>query len=83
MAAAGLADLATYGGHFGEAVRLSEQGATADLQAKDPENAANKFATLAHTQLLRGQPQLAAAAADKASVHSTSVVRVAENPAME
>ena len=73
MAAAGLADLATYEGRFTGAVRLLEQAATADLGAKRPENAADKFAALAHTRLLQGQMGAAVAAADKALAHSQSV----------
>jgi tetratricopeptide (TPR) repeat protein/predicted Ser/Thr protein kinase len=73
MGATGLADLAAYGGRFGQAVRLLEQGATADLGAKRPENAADKFAALAHTQLFLGQRGAALAAADKALAHSQSV----------
>jgi len=73
MAATGLADLAVYEGRFTDAVRLLEQGAATDLQAKDPENAANKFASLANTQLLRGEKGAAIAAADKATAHSQSV----------
>jgi tetratricopeptide (TPR) repeat protein/predicted Ser/Thr protein kinase len=73
MAAAGLADLAAYGGRFADALRLLEQGATADLEAKRPENAAKKFAALAHTQLLRGQKGPAVAAADKALAYGQSI----------
>jgi tetratricopeptide (TPR) repeat protein len=73
MAAIGLADLAAYEGRFTEAVRLLERGATADLEAKRAEDAANKFAKLAHTQLLRGQKAAAIAAADKAAAHDQSV----------
>jgi tetratricopeptide (TPR) repeat protein len=73
LAAIGLADLAAYEGRFTEAVRLLERGATADLEAKRAEDAANKFAKLAHTQLLRGQKAAAIAAADKAAAHDQSV----------
>ena len=73
MAAAGLADLAVYEGRFADAVRILEQGAAADLEAKRPENAADKFAALAHTQLLQGQKRAAIAAAEKALAHSQSV----------
>jgi serine/threonine protein kinase/tetratricopeptide (TPR) repeat protein len=73
MSAAGLADLAVYEGRFTGAVRLLEQAASADLEAKRPENAADKFATLAHTQLLRDQRRAAVAAADKALAYSQSV----------
>ena len=55
LATAALADLAQYQGRFSEQVRLLEQGANADLQAKTPENATNKFAALAYAELLRGQ----------------------------
>jgi tetratricopeptide (TPR) repeat protein len=50
LAASGLADLASYKGAFAEAARILEQGAAADLAAKNPENAAEKFAALAHGQ---------------------------------
>lgn len=73
MAAAGLADLDAYEGHFAEAVRLLERGAAADLEAKSPDDAASKFAKLAFTQLLREQKGPAMAAADKASAKSQSV----------
>jgi tetratricopeptide (TPR) repeat protein len=61
-----LADLALYQGRLSEAVRLLEQGANADLQAKTPENATNKFAALAYAELLRGQNRAAVASAEKA-----------------
>jgi tetratricopeptide (TPR) repeat protein/predicted Ser/Thr protein kinase len=66
LAMSALADLALYQGRFSEQVRLLEQGANADLQAKTPENAANKFAALAYAQLLRGQSRAAVASAEKA-----------------
>jgi len=66
LATDALADLATYQGHFSQAARLLEQGAAADLQAKTPENATNKFAALAYTQLLQGQSRAAVASAEKA-----------------
>jgi len=66
MAASALADLALYQGHFSEAVRLLEQGANADLQAKTPESATNKFAALSYAELLRGQSRAAVASAEKA-----------------
>ncbi len=73
IAASGLADLASYEGRFEAAVRLLEQGAAADLAAKRPENAADKFAALAITQVWRGQKGAAVAAADKALANSQSV----------
>ena len=69
-AASGLADLAVYEGRFSDAVRILESGAAADLKAKRPENATNKYAALARVQLLRGQKQAALAAADKALANS-------------
>jgi tetratricopeptide (TPR) repeat protein len=66
MAGSALADLALYQGQLSEAVRLLEQGANADLQAKTLENASNKFAALAHAELLRGQNRAAVASAEKA-----------------
>jgi eukaryotic-like serine/threonine-protein kinase len=73
MAAAGLADLVVYEGRFTSAVRLLEQAATADLAAKSPGDAADKFAKMAHTQLLRDQKGAAVAAADKALANSQTV----------
>jgi tetratricopeptide (TPR) repeat protein len=69
-AASGLADLAVFEGRFSEAVRMLENGAAADLQAKRPESAANKYAALAHVQVLRGEKQAALAAAEKALANS-------------
>ena len=77
LAASGLADLAVYEGRFADAMRILEQGAAADLTAKNPDNAAEKFAALAHIQLLRRQKGLAVAAASKASAMSQVIpVRV-------
>jgi len=73
MAAAGLGDLAAYQGHFAEAVHLLEQGAAADVQAKDADDAADKFARLAHIQLARGEKAAAVAAGDKALAQSQTV----------
>ena len=69
----GLADLAMYEGHFADAVRLLEKGAAADLESKMPDAAADKFAKLAVTQLLREQKAAALAAANKALANSQSV----------
>jgi tetratricopeptide (TPR) repeat protein len=66
LATAALADSALYQGHFSEAMKLLEQGANADLQAKSPENATSKLAALAYAQLLRGDSKAAVASADKA-----------------
>jgi tetratricopeptide (TPR) repeat protein/tRNA A-37 threonylcarbamoyl transferase component Bud32 len=73
LAASGLADLAVYDGRFADAARILEQGAAADLAAKNPDNAADKFVALSQVQLLRGQREAAIAAADKALANSQSV----------
>jgi tetratricopeptide (TPR) repeat protein len=70
LAASGLADVASYEGRYADAVRILEQGAADDLAAKNPDNAAEKIAALAHIQLLRGQKGPAVAAATKASAMS-------------
>jgi eukaryotic-like serine/threonine-protein kinase len=75
LAASGLADAASFAGRYADAVRILEQGAAADLAAKNPDNAAEKFAALSHIQLLRGQKGPAVAAATKASAMS-QVIRV-------
>jgi eukaryotic-like serine/threonine-protein kinase len=72
-AASGLADLAAYEGRFGDAVRTLEEAATIELAAKRPESAANKFAALAHIQILRGQHPAALEAAEKALANSQAV----------
>jgi len=65
--------LALYQGRFSEQARLLEQGANADLQAKTPENATNKFAALAYAELLRGQSRAAVAAAERALANGQSL----------
>jgi len=66
FAAAGLADLAFYEGRLSESVKLFEQGAAADLSAKNPDGAAMKFTSLAYVQLATNHVREAAAAADRA-----------------
>src|SRR5437773_2836569 len=73
LAAAGLGDLALYEGRFGEAARLLDDAANADLALKFPDEAATKFAMLAYTRLLQGQKAAAAAAAEKALANSKIV----------
>ena len=72
-AATGLGDLAVYEGRFSDAVRILEQGAAADVAAKNPDRAAVKFAALAYAQISRGQKRLAVAAAEKALANSQTV----------
>jgi eukaryotic-like serine/threonine-protein kinase len=74
--ASGLGDLALYEGHFSEAVRMFEQGASADIAAKTTEKAARKLTSMGYAQLLRGQDGPAIAAAEKALVNGkTGAVR--------
>ena len=68
----GLGDLALYQGRLSDAAALFTKGAAADLASKDPDRAANKFAALAYTQLLRGQKTDATAAAEKALENSNA-----------
>lgn len=72
MSASGFADVAAYEGRFSDAVRLLEQGAAADLAAKNPENAADKFVALGVIQLWRGQNRAALEATEKALANSKS-----------
>ena len=73
MAASGLGDLALYEGRFEDAVKIFKEGAGADLAAKNPDGAANKFAALAYTQWCRQKKQPAIAAADMALANSQAV----------
>ena len=73
FAASGLADLALYEGRLADAVGILEKGALSDIAAKNPQRAADKFAELAYTQLLRGQKRLALAAAESALANSKAV----------
>jgi tetratricopeptide (TPR) repeat protein/predicted Ser/Thr protein kinase len=72
-AASGLADIELYEGRFTEAMRKLERGATVDVAAKKPENAADKLVMLGYIQLLRRESGAAAVAADKALADSQSV----------
>lgn len=72
-AASGLADLAVYEGRFSKAAALFSKGAAADLASKDPDRAANKYAALAYTELLRGDGAAGIAAAERALTHSPAV----------
>jgi tetratricopeptide (TPR) repeat protein/predicted Ser/Thr protein kinase len=73
MATAGLADLASYQGHFTEAAKILEKGVATDLAAKGSDSAADKFAALAYTQLARGQKREATDAIEKALALSQAV----------
>lgn len=66
VAAGGLADIAAYEGRFAESVNILQQAAAADLKAKRLDRAADKFAALATTELMRDHKDAARAAAEKA-----------------
>ena len=72
LATSGLANIALYEGRIREAIELLEKGAAADVAAKKPEQAADKFAMLAYAELLRAHKPLALAAAEKALANSQS-----------
>jgi tetratricopeptide (TPR) repeat protein len=72
LGTSGLANLAMYQGKFGDAVNMLEKGAAADIAAKRPDGAADKFAMLAFAQLSRGEKKAASLAADKALANSKS-----------
>ncbi len=72
-AASGLADLDVYEGRYSDAVRILGDGAAVDLSAKELDRAAEKFAALAYTELLREQKGPALAAAESALANSKEV----------
>jgi hypothetical protein len=72
LAASGLADLALYQGRVHEAVRILDKGAAAELAAKKPDAAADKFVMLAYARGLQGDKQSAQAAAHSALANSQS-----------
>lgn len=77
LAAAGLADIASYEGRYTDATRILEGGVAADITAKNADSAAEKLAGIAQLQLLRGQKGPAVDAATKALSMSQAVpVRV-------
>jgi serine/threonine protein kinase/tetratricopeptide (TPR) repeat protein len=71
--AAGLGDLAFYEGRFTDAVKILEQAAAADLEAKNGDAAAFKLTALANVHLARGQNPAAIAAAEKALANSNAL----------
>ncbi|HZP16814.1 MAG TPA: protein kinase, partial [Terriglobales bacterium] len=66
LAISGRANLAMYEGRLRDAVELLEKGAAADLAAKRPDAAADKFALLAYANVLRGNRASVGAAAKSA-----------------
>ena len=73
LSAAGLADVAVIQGRFADAARILEQGAAADLAAKNTELAARKYVALGYAEVSRGRNPAAVAAAEKALGNSKSV----------
>jgi len=65
----GLADLALFEGRVSAAATILEKGAAADMENKNPDSAASKWATLAQVNLLLGHP----AAAQDAIHHALTV----------
>ncbi len=72
-AAAGLADLDAYEGKYAEAARLLEQGATADMASKMPDNAARKFAALANIEEIEGHQAAALSDLGKALANGQAI----------
>lgn len=62
----GLADLALYEGRASDAIQILNKGITTDLQNKDADGAATKFAALGEAYLLQGRAVEARGAAAKA-----------------
>jgi len=73
VAAAGLANLALYQGRAQDAIQILEKGVAADLAAKNPDAAADKYWMLAQAKLARGDKGGATAAADRALSSSQSI----------
>jgi eukaryotic-like serine/threonine-protein kinase len=67
FAALGLADLALYRGCAAAAVAILEKGIEADMAAKKPDLAAEKWVAIGQARLLRGQVGPAVEAADHAA----------------
>jgi tetratricopeptide (TPR) repeat protein len=72
QAAAGLADMALYGGRLADAAEILEKGAAGDLANKDAEGASNKLSTLATALAAKGQKTPAISAAERALAQDRS-----------
>jgi tetratricopeptide (TPR) repeat protein/predicted Ser/Thr protein kinase len=73
LAASGRGELAVYEGRIRDAVQILDKGAEADLAAKKPDMAADKFLLLAYANLLHGDKHAAVADADKALGNSQTI----------
>jgi len=71
--AQGLGDLATYEGRYADAVKFFEQGAAADLAAKNGDKAAMKLVSAAYANVLRGLRGPAMISAEKALQSSKAI----------
>jgi tetratricopeptide (TPR) repeat protein len=71
--AAGLADIAMVEGRFADAVRIFQEGATADLSNDEPGRAARKLAQLSQAHLSAGKNEAAIAAAEEVLATSQSM----------
>ena len=72
LSASGMGDLALYQGRFREGGQALENGAAADLTAKNADAAADKFVMLAYANALRGDKQSVLKAAQSALSNSQS-----------
>ncbi len=73
MSASGLADIALYQGRFSDAIRILEEGVSADAKAKRKDSAADRYTALAYVHLLRGEKQACLEALAKALATNQSV----------
>jgi tetratricopeptide (TPR) repeat protein/predicted Ser/Thr protein kinase len=69
-ATSGLADLSAYQAKYAEAAATLSQGATADVAAKNSDNAARKYVALANIEQIQGKQAAALSDADKALAKS-------------
>jgi tetratricopeptide (TPR) repeat protein len=72
-AQAGLADLAAYQGKYSDAAEILQQGAEADVAAKNPDGAARKYVALARVEILLGHSAAAGPLIEKGLANSQAV----------
>ncbi len=72
-AASALADLAAYQGKYADAAAILAKGATADVAAKNTDNAARKYAALGNIEEIQGKRAPAVSDIDKALANSQSI----------